>query len=319
MKILLNMFLKATIIIAICSINARAQSLLMLNDGYKIYNKSLEYKIFETGQGAYIKDSDMVLVNLIQMVGDTEINNSLKRTKEPFLTAFYKGNSNSIGPLFFQLRAGDSIVLRRNVDSFYSERKKPAYYKPGDEVLELYKVVKIIAKPQRDSLTKAIEQSVEDAKNRIADERQRDPEHRKALAKRDRVMMLEYCGLNDIMPEITSSGLFYAITKPGIGPEIKKGNKVKLNYTCYLLDGRIFDSNIDDTYGKVKPLEFVVGKAKLLEGFAEGIMYANKGCKMTIIIPSLMAFGEFPPKNSIAEPNSILRYDIEILDVKKTK
>jgi FKBP-type peptidyl-prolyl cis-trans isomerase FkpA len=291
---------------------------ILNNEEYIRYSPKLEYKIISNGYGPYIKDSDMVFVNLIQSVGDTITNNTLRNTGAPFLTAFYNAaNNNAIGPLFFKVRAGDSIVIRRNVDSFFSETKRPPYFKDGDEILERYQIVSILPASKKDSIIKAIDQSLIDAKNRLADDRQRDPKHRLALTKRDRNLLLEYCGINEIDPIITESGLFYVITKQGVGPLIKNGNTVKINFTSTLLDGRVINSNTDAMYGKVKPFEYKIGTLKLMPGIDEGIKYCKKGTKITLLIPSLLAYGEFPPKNSIVDAYAVIRYDIEVLSVKK--
>ena len=62
-------------------------------------------------------------------------------------------------------------------------------------------------------------------------------------------------------------------------PEVKKNNKIKVQYTGTLDDGSIFDKSTDD-----KPLELVVGSGQLIPGFEQAVegMKINEEKKITI-------------------------------------
>src|SRR6185295_19136103 len=47
----------------------------------------------------------------------------------------------------------------------------------------------------------------------------------------------------------------------GTGPEAKKGDRVSVHYTGYLLDGTKFDSSLD----RGTPFEFVIGQRQVIE------------------------------------------------------
>ena len=69
--------------------------------------------------------------------------------------------------------------------------------------------------------------------------------------------------------------------------EVKKGDKVKVNYKGTLADGTVFDSS----EGK-QPLEFVVGSGQVIQGFDEAMIGMNVGDSKVAKIPVEKAYGE---------------------------
>lgn len=119
----------------------------------------------------------------------------------------------------------------------------------------------------------------------------------------------------------TASGLRYTVVKPGKGPLVEKGKKVKIEYAGYLTNGKYFDTNIE-SIGKANslkrptysPWELDAGLGKVIPGFDEAFLLMNKGEKITVYIPSSLAYG--PQKvNEDIGPNSILIFDIDMLDI----
>jgi FKBP-type peptidyl-prolyl cis-trans isomerase FkpA len=109
----------------------------------------------------------------------------------------------------------------------------------------------------------------------------------------------------------TESGLKYRDVKVGDGKEVKKGDKVVVNYTGWLTDGTKFDSSRDP--GK-KPFDFTIGKG-VIQGWSEGVAGMKVGGKRRLIIPSDLGYGPdgSPPK---IPPDAELRFAIELLDTK---
>ncbi|WP_185816963.1 FKBP-type peptidyl-prolyl cis-trans isomerase [Hymenobacter metallilatus] len=104
-------------------------------------------------------------------------------------------------------------------------------------------------------------------------------------------------------------GVYVAITQPGTGPNAKKGQVVKVLYTGTLLDGTVFDSNLT-TLG----LPFVLGRGLVIQGWDKGFQYFNKGAKGILLIPSTQAYGS--TANAQIPANSVLRFDVEVVDIK---
>jgi len=72
---------------------------------------------------------------------------------------------------------------------------------------------------------------------------------------------------------------------------IKKGDKIKVEYTGTLEDGTVFDSS--EKQGK--PLEFEVGSGQLIKGFDEAVVGMDKGQEKTIKLESKDAYGDPRP------------------------
>ena len=133
---------------------------------------------------------------------------------------------------------------------------------------------------------------------------------------------------NDV--QITESGIIYIIEKEGdsnIKP-VNDEDKVKVLYTgrdCY---GNVFDSNrwndmpedrqkMMEQYrpeeaGKDNPIEFPLNG--VIKGWTEGMKLIGKGGKITLWIPSELAYGERGAGQLIG-PHSALRFDVELLEV----
>ena len=71
---------------------------------------------------------------------------------------------------------------------------------------------------------------------------------------------------------------------------VKKGDKVKVEYTGKLDDGTIFDSS----EGR-EPLEFEVGSGKIIKGFDQAVIGMEKGDEKEFTIEPKDAYGEHNP------------------------
>jgi len=69
---------------------------------------------------------------------------------------------------------------------------------------------------------------------------------------------------------------------------VKKGDKVKIEYTGTLNDGTVFDSS--DKHDA--PLEFEVGAGQVIPGFENAVIGMKKGEEKDFRIPPAEAYGE---------------------------
>ncbi len=72
---------------------------------------------------------------------------------------------------------------------------------------------------------------------------------------------------------------------------VKKGDKVKVDYTGKLEDGTVFDTS----EGKA-PLEFEVGSGRIIKGFDDALIGMEKGQEKDIKISSADAYGSPNPQ-----------------------
>ncbi len=84
-----------------------------------------------------------------------------------------------------------------------------------------------------------------------------------------------------------SSGLKIIHLEKGKGAKVQKGDKLKVDYTGYFVDGKIFDSSSK----RNAPFEFTIGIDRVIEGWTEGVMLLNEGGKARLFIPYTLAYG----------------------------
>jgi peptidylprolyl isomerase len=71
--------------------------------------------------------------------------------------------------------------------------------------------------------------------------------------------------------------------------QIKKGDKVRIEYIGTLDDGSVFDST--EHHGQ--PLEFTVGQGVLLSGVESGVLGMKIGEERVIVVPPTQGYGEY--------------------------
>lgn len=111
----------------------------------------------------------------------------------------------------------------------------------------------------------------------------------------------------------TASGLQYIIVSKGKGKKVSENPKVKVHYTGYFADGKIFDSSVK----RGEPIALVVGKGQVIKGWEEGLALMSEGDKYRLIIPYTLAYGE-AGRQPVIPPKSDLTFDVEIIEAQET-
>ena len=112
-------------------------------------------------------------------------------------------------------------------------------------------------------------------------------------------------------PTATASGLKYWDIKAGTGAEAKAGQRVKVDYTGWLTNGKKFDSSV----GTGRPIEFQLGAGQVIKGWDEGVAGMKVGGKRQLRIPPDLAYGA-KGYSPVIPPSSTLIFDVQLLDVK---
>jgi FKBP-type peptidyl-prolyl cis-trans isomerase len=108
------------------------------------------------------------------------------------------------------------------------------------------------------------------------------------------------------------NGLKYWDLKAGTGAEAKKGLKVKVHYTGWLLEeGSKFDSSVD----RGEPFEFTLGAGQVIQGWDLGVTGMKVGGKRQLRIPPELAYG-YRGQPPVIPRSAFLIFDVELLDVK---
>ena len=91
---------------------------------------------------------------------------------------------------------------------------------------------------------------------------------------------------------------------------IKKGDKVKVEYTGTFEDGTVFDSSQHGDHSH--PLEFEAGSGQVIKGFDDAVIGMKKGEEKEITINPEEAYGEYNDELVKALPKDQFPQDKEI-------
>ncbi|TFG34016.1 FKBP-type peptidyl-prolyl cis-trans isomerase [Candidatus Thorarchaeota archaeon] len=98
----------------------------------------------------------------------------------------------------------------------------------------------------------------------------------------------------------------------GTGKSPSTGQTVVVHYTGWLTNGDKFDSSVD----RGEPFEFQIGIGQVIQGWDQGVMGMRIGGKRRLTIPPELAYGSRDIGDGLIPPNSILIFEVELLDLK---
>jgi FKBP-type peptidyl-prolyl cis-trans isomerase len=107
----------------------------------------------------------------------------------------------------------------------------------------------------------------------------------------------------------TASGLTTKVLTKGTGKEHPgPSDKVKVHYSGWTSDGKMFDSSV----ARGEPTSF--GVDQVIKGWTEGLQLMVAGEKRRMWIPAALAYGERPMPGT---PAGQLTFDVELIDITK--
>ena len=103
-------------------------------------------------------------------------------------------------------------------------------------------------------------------------------------------------------------GVYYKIITPGTGRQVSMTDTVTINYRLTLFqDTAIIDQSRDT------PATFPLNR--LIKGWQIGVPLSKVGGRIKLVIPSMHAYS-IRTRSPRIPPNSILEFEIEVLDTK---
>ena len=110
----------------------------------------------------------------------------------------------------------------------------------------------------------------------------------------------------------TNSGLQYIILKEGKGEKPTSTSTVKVHYTGKLISGTVFESSRSNKQPSTQRVNGVI------KGWSEGLQLMKEGATYRFFIPQELAYGS-TYKSELIQPFSALVFDIELVEIVKTK
>ena len=104
---------------------------------------------------------------------------------------------------------------------------------------------------------------------------------------------------------VTASGLATKVLQAGTGTQHPRGNsRVRVHYTGWTTDGRMFDSSV----ARNEPISF--GLNQVIAGWTEGVQLMVEGEKRRLWIPEELAY-----RGQRGAPQGMLVFDVELIKI----
>lgn len=266
------------------------------NADYERTDDGVFYRIIKTGKGDLIKPRTYLKINQSAEMGDTVFFSTFGKIPTYGFFDSLTTPSHEFLDILHLMRVGDSAIVIRSVDTLVKRgvAQYNSRFKKGSTIKVLVKVLGSFAS------------EAESDKERI-----QEMEVYKQYEIKNLEAYLKDKGEKGIIK--LPPGVFVKIDKEGTGTKIDSGMTVKMRYTGKLMDGTIFDSNIDSTFGHPQPLDFIVGARQVIEGWDIGVQQLRVGTKARIYLPSLLGYGMQGSQGKIP-PYSNLIFDVEVLE-----
>ena len=302
--------ISSVLLMAVFALSACKESFKKGDDG-------IEYKIIKDGKGETVAYGDYMQMNMTQYYQNGKEDSVLMDSRMEQGAMINILDSVNTPKNFYkvlsQLKVGDSMVIRLLTDSAFAQSPQgmPPIFKKGHYFLTAIRLTNVYK-------TREQADSARDAQNKEAMVRA-EANAKVQIEKEDKIIT-DYLAKNKITATKTPLGAYVQIIEPGTDPKVDTGMVANVNYTGRtLVDNIMFDSNTDPAKGHVEPLPVNLTSDpglgnNVIEGWKEGIKMLGKGGKAKFFIPSPLAYGTQGAGPDI-KPNTILVFDIEILDV----
>ena len=179
------------------------------------------------------------------------------------------------------MHLGDSASFIVSADSFFlisnKLEKLPPGIKPGDELIFNIGLIDIQSEQETMKRLESLRTQMNSEQKEMMDKMQTE----------EPAAIQDYMKRKGLSGTPTASGLYVIETAKGNGAKAKSGQKVTMQYTGYLLNGKKFDSSFD--HGEA--FSFKLGAGEVIAGWDEGVALMNVGSSATFIIPSVLGYG----------------------------
>jgi len=280
----------------------------------------LKYTVLRKGDGVVAKSGQILIMDFLFKDGKDSVWNDSRKNAFPTMVMAQDTVPAGDGVLeiFQLLTKGDSVTFQIPAKTLFDKTfhtQVPLGVDSTSSFTFQIGVKDIVSEEQARAIQNEIV-AKQNEKAMLAEAEQ--------LAK-DTILIVNYLKEKSVVAQKTPSGLRYVITKSGKGDNATTGQVVSVNYTGFLLDGTCFDSSVEsiaranNVFNEGRkpyvPLEVTLGYQQVIPGWEEALGLMNKGSKMTVYIPSTLAYGA-QGRGATIPQNSILKFEMEMVDIK---
>lgn len=263
------------------------------NADFKKSESGLMSRFFIQNNGTKLTPSYIAEVNIAYRLNDSVVFESSKTGKPLYLVVadpLYPGDLNEA---LCMMAKGDSAEFLIDANKFFVNTLKFRHAPQGvtaeSKVSVLIGLKNILTQKERLLLME---------------------QERKTLQQSEPALTLKLINDNHLKVDTLPSGLLISKDSLIKGASPKVGDKILIHMSLTLPNGKVlFDTK---KMGSPRPFEF--GKRIENLGVGEAIALLTKGSKVTIIVPSKLAFGA-EGREGFIDPFSPLMYKIELVDI----
>lgn len=250
----------------------------------------VEYKILNHEEGTrMVAAGDVLLLNL--RIATEKTDSVILETYTTNSPRYIPSEEPVLKEVFVLLSKGDSAEIWVNADTLFQKSfgaEKPKNIADGEKVKFVVTLVDVFN--QQEMQQKQMQQMSD-------------------FMMKDSMAVQQFLATQQNV-QTTASGLKYIVTKKTSGKQAAKGNKVSMLYKGTLLNGDVFDQNMDGTN---PPFEFTLGLGQVIPGWDEAVAMMKEGEEYKLIIPWKLAYGERGA--GPIPPFSTLVFDVKLVKV----
>ncbi len=279
--------------------------------GKKKTKDGIEYIINKDTEGNNIQFGDYII---FQFQVYNHKDSLLQSSYEQGMPAATKVDSSKanvrLNEVFTFVSLGDSLTVFESVDSILAKRPEaqamPGVQK-GTSLKYVFKILHVFPTAEESKF----KEKYGEYQKAYYEKQQKKQEEEAQLGMQAEPKKIEDFVKKNPDYQKMPEGYYILKTTKTNGQQAKAGDKVKVNYTGTLLDGKTFDSSV----GR-EPFEFELGKGMVIAGWDLGIAQLKVGEKAKLFIPSQLAYG---PRQAGPEikPFTPLLFEVELLEIVK--
>ena len=289
------------------------------NKEYTATDSGLNYVFEREGSGPEPIDGNIMIMNVSYKIEDGRELFNTSNGGGPMAVSYDSSSLGRYGGLeegLKMLRQGDSLMLQYPIEDLIEETfglSFPDTLTRGSTVTVCIGLEKVLTLDEFNDYRAEQDQKKQQAAL----------ERNKSRIIEDGNIIDEYLAENKLEAQVHESGIRYSTISKGSGEYAAPGKVVRVNYTGRVLDGRLFDTSVEETAKaegvftsgrNYEPYQFQLGTGAVIQGWDIGIALLNPGAKAILYIPSSLAYGE-SARSDVIGPNEILIFEVELVEV----